>query len=173
MMAGIGSVTKTMCRGLLILACISLSLLAQAADCFTGQWKLNTERSYVDSSYIQPPSKFHADLKLKRGSATFRPERNGYTFEINAEFNVGPWQIGAPVAFDDHVYKGVWGGKEAVFVSERVGDHAFKILIANEQTRKVTEKLLFNVSSDDTTLVLTDFRPGQNNPILTMVFNKR
>lgn len=170
--SGIGRVTKTMRRGLLILAFISLSLLAQAADCFIGKWKLDTEKSYVESSYVPPWPKFHADLKLKRGSATFRREgSSGYTFEISAEFNDGNWQIAAPVTFD-HAYKGVWGDKNVVFASKRVSDHGFKILIANEQTLTVTEVLLFNVSADNATLVLTDFTGDGKKPLLTMVFNK-
>lgn len=171
--SGIGRVTKTMRRGLLILAFISLSLLAHAADCFIGKWKLDTEKSYVESSYVPPWPKFHADLKLTRGSATFRREGStGYTFEISAEFNDGNWQIAAPVTFD-HTYEGVWGDKKVAFASKRVGDHGFKILIANEQTLKVTEVLLLNVSSDDATLVLTDFQGDAKKPALTMVFNKR
>ena len=160
-------------RGLLILAFISLSLLAQAADCFIGKWKLDPEKCYVDSSYVPPWPKFHADLKLKQGSATFRREgKNSYTFEISAEFNDGRWQMAGPVTFD-HAYKGVWGGKNAVFASKPVSDHGFKILIANEQTLTVTEVLLFNVSTDDATLVLTDFTGDAKKPLLTMVFNKR
>jgi len=115
----------------------------------------------------------HADLRLKRGSATFRREGNGYTFEIRAEFNDGDLGFAGPVTFDDHAYKGVWGDKRAVFASERAGDHGFKIVIANEQTLKVTEVLLFNVSSDDTTLVLGDLPIGDKSPPLTMVFDKR
>ena len=160
-------------QGLLILAFISLCPLARAADCFIGKWKLDSEQSYVDSSYVPPWPKSRADLKLKRGSATFRREGNGYTFEISAEFNDGQyWRIGAPVPFDEHAHKGVLYGKEVVFTSKRVGDHGFKLLIANEQTLKVTEVFLFNVSSDDTTLVLADLRLGEKEPSLTMVFNK-
>lgn len=171
--SGTRRVTKTMGRGLLILAFISLSLLAQAADCFIGKWKLDTEKCYVDSSYVPPWPKFHADLKLKRGSATFRREgSSGYTFEISAEFNDGNWQMAGPVPFD-HAYRGAWGGKAVVFAAKRVGDHSFKILIANEQTRKVTEVLLFNVSSDGTMLVFSDLPVGARNPSLTFVFNKR
>jgi hypothetical protein len=44
---------------------------------------------------------------------------------------------------------------------------------ATQQTLKVTEVLLFNVSSDDTTLVLSDLPVGEKTPSLTMVFNKR
>ena len=81
MMCGIDGVTKTMCRGLLILAFTSPSLPARAADCFIGKWKLDPEKSYVDGSYCARLPKVHADLKLKRGSATFRHEgKNGYTF---------------------------------------------------------------------------------------------
>ena len=139
----------------------------QPADCFIGKWKLDTEKSYVDSSYVPPWPKFHADLKLKRGSVTFRREgKDGYTFEVIAEFNDGTWQMAGPATFDS-AYKGVWGDKKAVFTSKRVGDHGFKILMANEQTLTITEVLLFNVSSDDTTLVLTDFRPGEKNPFST------
>lgn len=145
----------------------------QATDCIIGKWKLDTEKSYVASSYVPPWPKFHADLKLKRGSATFRREGNGYEFEISAEFNDGNLGIAGPVTFDDHAYKGAWGDKKAVFASERVGDHDFKILIANEQTLKVTEVLLFNVSSDDTTLVLSDLPISDKSPPLTMVFNKQ
>jgi hypothetical protein len=66
----------------------------QAADCFIGKWKLGTEKSYVDSSYVPPWPKFHVDLKLKRGSATFRREgKYSYTFEVIAEFNDGTWQV--------------------------------------------------------------------------------
>ena len=160
-------------QGLLILAFISLCPLARAADCFIGKWKLDSEQSYVDSSYVPPWPKSRAELKLKRGTATFRREGSGYTFEISAEFNDGQyWQIGAPAAFDEHAHKGVLYDKEVVFTSKRVGDHGFKILVANEQTLKVTEVFLFNVSSDDTTLVLADFRLGEKKPSLTMVFNK-
>lgn len=161
-------------RGFLILAFISLCPLARAADCFTGTWKLDTEKSYVDSSYVAPGPRFRADLKLKRGSATFTRERNGYTFEISAEFNDGQyWHIAAPVTFNEHAYEGMLDGKRIVFTSRRLGDHSFKVLTANEQTVKVTEVFLFNVSSDDTTLVLTDLRQGERSPSLTMVFNKR
>jgi hypothetical protein len=160
--------------GLLILAFISLCLRARAADCFIGNWKLDTEKSYVDRSYLRPWPKVRADLKLKRGSATFRRERNGYTFEISAEFNDGQyWQIAAPATFDGYAYEGVLYGEKVMFTSKRVGDHGFKILTANEPTLKVTEVLLFNVSSGDTTLVLTDLRLGEKSPSLTMVFNKR
>ena len=127
MMAGIGRVSKTMRRGLLILAFISLSLLAQAADCFIGKWKLDAEKSYVDSSYVPPGPRLHADLKRKRGRATFRREGNGYTLEISAEFNDVPWYIAAPVTFDHHAYKGVWGDKIVVFTTDRVSDHGYKI----------------------------------------------
>lgn len=73
----------------------------QAADCFIGKWKLDTEKSYVDSSYVPPWPKFHADLKLKRGSATFRREgKNGCTFEGITEFNDGTWQMAGPATFD-------------------------------------------------------------------------
>jgi hypothetical protein len=160
--------------GALILAFTSPCLLAPAADCFVGKWKLDAGKSYVDSSYVAPGPKFRADLKLKRGSATFRRERDGYTFEISAEFNNGQyWHIAAPVTFDEHAYEGVLDGKKVVFTSRRVGDHGFKILNANEQTLKATEVFLFNVSSDDMTLVLTDLRLGEKNPSLTMVFDKR
>ena len=86
--------------------------------------------------------------------------KDSYTFEVIAKFNDGTWQMADPATFDA-AYKGAWGDKKAVFTSKRVGDHGFKILIANEQRLTVTEVLLFNVSSDDTTLVLTDFRPGK------------
>jgi hypothetical protein len=146
----------------------------QATDCFIGKWKLDTEKSYADSTYRrQFLPKFHADLKLKRGSATFRRDGNGYVFDISAEFNDGPLGFAGPATFDNHAYKGVWGGKKVVFASDRVGDHGFKLSIANEQTLKVTEVLLFNVSSDDTTLVLSDLPIGKKSPPLTLVFNKR
>lgn len=146
----------------------------QAPDCFIGKWKLDTEKSYVDSSYVPPWPKFHADLKLKRGSATFRREgKDGYTFEISAEFNDGPWAMAAPVTFDDRAYPGVWVDKKIVFTSKQVGDRGFKMLIANEQTLIVTEVIRFNVSSDGTTLVLSDLPVGEKSPPLTMVFNKR
>ena len=168
---GYGRVTNTMRRVVLVLAFISLPLLAQAADCFVGKWKLDTEKSYVDSSYIRR-AKLHADLKFKRGSATFTPEANGYTFEMSAVSNDGNWQMAGPAPFG-HAYRGAWGGKAVVFAAKRVGDHSFKILIANEQTRKVTEVLLFNVSSDGTMLVFSDLPVGARNPSLTFVFNKR
>jgi hypothetical protein len=160
-------------RGLLILAFISLSPLAQAADCFIGKWRLDAEKSYVDSLSFAPLSKVHPDVKLKRGSATFTPDgKNGYTLEMSGESNHGPFAMGAPVTFEGHAYEGLWGGKTVVFTSKRVGDHGFKVLIANEQTLKVTEVLLFNVSSDDMTLVFSDLRVGEKSPFLTMVFNR-
>jgi hypothetical protein len=52
----------------------------------------------VDSSYVQPRPKFHVDLKLKQGSATFTPDgKGGYTFEISAESNGGPLGMAGPV----------------------------------------------------------------------------
>lgn len=185
MMCGIGRVTKTMCRDLLILAFFWPSLPARAADCFTGKWKLDPKKSYVDGSYCARLPKVHADLKLKRGSATFRHEgKDGYAFEISGEFNEFPFVMGAPVTFGGHAYQGVWGDEKVVFTSKRVGDHGFELYIATgrnlvpgtsatQQRLKVTEVLLFNVSSDGTILVLSDLPVGEKSPCLTMVFNKR
>ena len=162
-------VANKMRRTVLVSAFLSLSVLASDPDYFVGKWKLNLAKSD-----IEPGPDFHPGQKLRRGSATFRLDRGGYDFEISSQFSDGQyWRIGAPITFDGGISEGALDGKPVVYTGRRVNDHSFKILSAEKQTGKVTQLFLFNVSSDNTTLVLTSLKLGEKTPSLTMTFDKQ
>ena len=77
-------------------------------------------------------------MKLRRGSATFSREWNGYDYDVDAEFTSGEgWRLMGPATFDDRVYQGALSGKPVIYTSRRSSGRSLRTLNAEKQTGKV------------------------------------
>jgi len=135
-----------------------------AADPFVGKWKLNVERS-----------DFGDVPKALSGSARYKAYGGGYQNDSEIVFGKGVvGKLSLPVEFDGTAREGALDDRKIVFVSKRIDQNSYKVLIADRQTEKVTEVLQYTVSSDGKILTFTWIKGSQDKPVLhwVLVYDK-
>jgi len=131
-----------------------------AADPFVGKWKLNVERS-----------DFSDGPKAQSGSARYKAYGGGYQYDSETVFGKGDVvRLSAPVEFDGTAREGGLYDRKVVFVSKRIDENSYKVLIADWQTEKVTQVFQNTVSSDGKILTFTWIKGSQDKPVVQWVF---
>jgi hypothetical protein len=151
-------------RGLKLFA--SLIVLVStlwAADPFLGTWKLNVAKS-----------DFGSGPKAESGSTTYETGSGGYMYSSETVYGEGRTaNLRGPVQFDGTVNEGGLDGRAVTFVSKRIDDNSYEVILTDKETGKVSNTFKYMVVPDAKTLTFTWMKAGDDKPFMKLVYEKQ
>jgi hypothetical protein len=150
-------------RPLRLLLPLLILATAWAADPFVGNWKLNVAKS-----------DFGSGPKAQSGSTTYETGSGGYMYSsetVYAEDHTA--RLRGPVQFDGTVNEGGLDGRAVTFVSKKIDDNAYEVILTDKETGKVSHTFKYTVASDGKTLTFTWMKTGEEQPTSKLVYDKQ
>ena len=151
-------------RGLrFLVALIFLVAIGWAADPFLGNWKLNVAKS-----------DFASGLKAQSGSTTYEAGSGGYMYSSETVYSEDHKAgLRGPVQFDGTVNEGGLNGRAVTFVSKKIDDNSYEVILTDKETGKVSHTFKYSVSPDGKTLTFTWMNTGEEKPFMKLVYDKQ
>ena len=134
-----------------------------AGDPFLGSWKLNVAKS-----------DFASGPKAQSGSTTYEAGSGGYMYSsetVYAEDRKAG--LRGPVQFDGTVNEGGLNGRAVTFVSKKIDDNGYEVILTDKETGKVSHTFKYTVSPDGKTLTFTWLNAGEETPVMKLVYDKQ
>jgi hypothetical protein len=139
---------------------ISASLWA--ADPFVGTWKLNVDKS-----------DFGDGPKAKSGSTTYEVKGEGYIYTSETVFGENQVaRLQGPVLFDGTVTDGGINGRAVTYVSKKIDDNSYEVILTDKETGKISHTFRYSVSPEGKTLTFTWLNSGDEKPQLKFIYDK-
>jgi hypothetical protein len=136
---------------------------AWAADPFVGNWKLNVAKS-----------DFGSGSKAQSGSTTYETSKGGYVYSSETVYTDDRTaSLRGPVQFDGTVNEGGLDGRTVTFVSKRVDDNGYEVILTDTETGKVTHTFKYAVAPDGKTLTFTWINADEEKPVMKLVYDKQ
>jgi hypothetical protein len=150
-------------RGLRFLVPLFLVATGWAADPFLGNWRLNVAKS-----------DFGSGPRAQSGSATYETGSGGYMYSSETVYSEdNKAGLRGPVQFDGTVNEGGLDGRAVTFVSKKIDDSAYDVILTDKETGKVSHTFKYMVSPDGKTLAFTWMKAGDDKPFMKLVYDKQ
>ena len=134
-----------------------------AADPFLGSWKLNVATS-----------DFASGPKAQSGSTTYEAGSGGYMYSSETVYSEdNKAALRGPVQFDGTVNEGGLNGRAVTFVSKKMDDNSYDVILTDKETGKVSHTFKYAVSPDGKTLTFTWIDTGEDTPVMKLVYDKQ
>jgi hypothetical protein len=82
-------------------------------------------------------------------------------------------RLGGPVQFDGTVNDGGLNGRAVTFVSKKIDDNGYELILTDKETGKVSHTFKYNVSPDGKMLTFTWLNAGEETPLMKLVYDKQ
>lgn len=150
-------------RSLRLLLPLFILATAWAADPFVGSWKLNVAKS-----------DFGNGPTAESGSTTYEAAPNGYMYKSETVFGEGKTaRLGGPVQFDGTVNEGGLDGRPVSFVSKKIDENSYDVILTDKESGKVSHTFKYAVAPAGKTLTFTWLKTGEDKPNLKLVYDKQ
>ena len=131
-----------------------------AADPFVGEWNLNLTKS-----------DFGGGPKAKTGKTTYAADGGGYQYQSETDYGEGNIaRLGAPVQFDGTVNDGNLNGRAVTFVTKRIDENSYEVVITDKETGKESQRFRYTVSPANT---LTFLWTKAGETVSKLVYDKK
>ncbi len=135
---------------------------AWAADAFLGNWKLNVAKS-----------DFGSGPKAESGSTTYESDSGGYMYSSETVYADGHTAgLRGPVQFDGTVNEGGLDGRPVTFISKKIDDNSYDVILTDKETGKVSHTFKYIVA-EGKTLTFTWLKAGDEKPVMKLVYDKQ
>ena len=136
---------------------------AWAADPFIGNWKLNVAKS-----------DFGSGPKAQSGSTTYEAATTGYKCTSETVFGENQTaRLAGPIQFDGTVNQGGLDGRAVAFVSKKITDNSYEVLLTDKETGKISHTFKYTVVPADKTLTFTWTKTGEEQPFMKLFYDKQ
>ena len=150
-------------RPLRLLLPLLILATAWAADPFLGSWKLNVAKS----DFANGP-------KAQSGSTTYETGSGGYMYSSETVYSEDHKAgLRGPVQFDGTVNEGGLDGRAVTFVSKKIDDNSYEVILTDKETGKVSHTFKYTISPDGKTLTFTWMNTGEETPFMKLVYDKQ
>jgi hypothetical protein len=150
-------------RPLRLLLPLLILATAWAADPFVGNWKLNVAKS-----------DFGTGPKAQSGSTTYETGSGGYMYSSETVYSEDHKAgLRGPVQFDGTVNEGGLDGRAVTFVSKKIDDNSYDVILTDKETGKVSHTFKYTVTPDGKTLTFTWMKSGEDQAVSKLVYDKQ
>jgi hypothetical protein len=150
-------------RPLRLLLPLLILATAWAADPFVGNWKLNVAKS-----------DFGSGPKAQSGSTTYEVGSGGYMYSSETVYSEDHKAgLRGPVQFDGTVNEGGLDGRAVTFVSKKIDDNSYEVILTDKETGKVSHTFKYTVTPDSKTLTFTWMKSGEDQAVSKLVYDKQ
>ena len=82
-------------------------------------------------------------------------------------------RLRGPVQFDGTVNEGGLNGRAVTFVSKKIDDNGYDVILTDKETGKVSHTFKYTVAPDGKTLTFTWINAGEEKPVMKLVYDKQ